>query len=189
MSPRNTKSNADRCDAMVRELAAALNVTELGARLHSAAGVPGTPALYDEPLPTLAAVGRAFGVSERSVQTWLASGAPGESGAYSASQIGFWRRSRPDGGVRAGGRPLPVRNATGELFRGACRYFNGEIKRRSMAAADEFAEFCRAKTSLDAKQIQLITAAFECAIVKHMEPVLMDEPTIEAALVECWRLV
>ena len=178
------KNGQEQADDAISSVAQALGVSETAARLHIAAGVPGTLPLYGS-VRTQAEVGRAFNVSERTVRTWCAAGAPGRTGFYGLPQIGFWRRSRSDGN---GTPALPYRAATGELFRAACRFFGGEIKSRTMSAADEFAAFCK-HVGADDESAAVLQAAFETAVIKHMEPIIFDEPTIEALLAECWRLV
>ncbi len=81
--------------ATLDQWAEMLGESRLAAKISRASGCFGFDE-YLEPLATAAEVAIAFGVSERTIASWIARGCPGSRGAYYVQQILVWRASQPE---------------------------------------------------------------------------------------------
>lgn len=111
-------------DDAMQQAAHKLGIHPFSLDLLAAFGVPGTPPLYGEILSTLAEVGTAYGVSERTVASWRARGMPGESGCFSLNHVERWRNRE----LKDAPRRFPERAVSNDMVRAVFDYMDAEAK-------------------------------------------------------------
>ena len=167
-----------------KDAAATLGISVLSLRLMLAAGCPyGDFEKYQTVVHSLAAVGEAFGVSERTAATWRKKGMPDspESG-YPLVTIAQWRRK-----VGLDNEDLlPDRGATGDLARARIPYYRYQMLEAGRRAALDIMDFYR---QMDRNDEDLVKFAYAASLAKHFEDLRLSDEDIESTLKECWKLV
>ena len=191
VSPKQPKkdaiSPASPAGVDIAGVAAGLGVHLLAAKIIVAAGAPSEDSPYlDEPLETAADAGVFFGVSERTIHSWLARGMPGDRGAYFKSRMLGWRKRQPEAEPwhTVSDRSIPAENfhmATGDALRALVRVIRTDL----FFAFCDFVEEATSVLGRDKKKLALIQSAFMDAV----KPLIANDEEADQIARDVWNLI
>lgn len=174
--------------------AAAFGATLLVYRLAVAAGIiPPDMAPNErhvgEVASSLAAVGVAFDVAERTAANWASRGMPKTAdGKYPLAAIRRWRLEQSDAPewLERGNVSLPKAQASGDLARAILRVYRVDLLDAGQRAR---ADFMAALADVDRSDDEAVELLFAGVMSRHFEGLRLSDAKIEQLLVEAWDLV